>query len=368
MASLLAGLDEAPTTSRRPTIPSSPLSRKRASSPDFFSSSQGGGLSSDGIASDDSFLGTRGGDWRGAPDKRARLDRRPPPPPPLLHKGSSSARAAVKKEDLEEIPVKLEEDVEMGENFGLEPPGSPDWPDDDPEMEPSPPPLNLADTGKKPKKEEVSDDDDDDDEMVFKPKVRSAQQQQAKRSYVNASSISTKSYLPPAPTTSSSKPADNTLRPLPKFNDPDEAAPSTPAWLTLANSLADADSQGPPPSSDMSVPSSPPPEGSLARRTKTQKNAPPTTTIAAFEASDPTTLRMFWLDYYERESRTGDIKSTDLYLIGKVWDREGGNDKRGQWVSCCLEVRGLQRNLFVCPRQTSFGKSWLARRLATHEL
>jgi hypothetical protein len=363
MSSLFDGLDDQPASSRsRPTIPSSPMSRKRASSPDFLSSSTNNGLSSDGAASDDSFLGLRGGDWRGS-EKKPRLDkdeRRPSKPQPLHKGGRSSSVRGVKKEDVE-VPVKLEEDVEMRDGFGMQIPGSPDWPDMEPDGNPSPPPLDLAAGGaRKPKKEQsVEEEEDEDEEMEIKPKLKngsinsaSLNKTQPKRQYVNASSVSTKSYLPPS-AVASSKPQDNVLRPRPKYEDPD-APPSTPAWLKLADDLALPDSSP----SEPVAPSSDAPSSPPRRKTKAEKDAPPTTDIAAYE-EDGTTLRMFWLDYHELETRVGDIKSKELWLFGKVWDRDGGVGKKGKWVSCCLKVDGLERNLYVCPRDKSFSTLFL---------
>jgi DNA polymerase alpha subunit A len=52
---------------------------------------------------------------------------------------------------------------------------------------------------------------------------------------------------------------------------------------------------------------------------------------------DDGSLRFFWLDYMEHEGK--------LYFIGKI--KEKGS---GQWVSICVTVENLQRNLFVLPR------------------
>jgi len=49
-------------------------------------------------------------------------------------------------------------------------------------------------------------------------------------------------------------------------------------------------------------------------------------------------LRFFWLDYLEHEGK--------LYFISKLKDKDSG-----AWVSCCVTVEGLQRNLFVLLRE-----------------
>ncbi|KIP07458.1 hypothetical protein PHLGIDRAFT_71117 [Phlebiopsis gigantea 11061_1 CR5-6] len=53
---------------------------------------------------------------------------------------------------------------------------------------------------------------------------------------------------------------------------------------------------------------------------------------------DDGSFRFFWLDYLEHEGR--------LYFIGKTQDK-----KTKAWVSCCVTVENLQRNLFVLPRE-----------------
>lgn len=68
--------------------------------------------------------------------------------------------------------------------------------------------------------------------------------------------------------------------------------------------------------------------------------AQPNSNIQALE--DDESLRMFWFDYLE--------VNDDLHLIGKVKDRA-----TDRYVSCCLTVRGIERNLFVLPRKTRFG-------------
>lgn len=49
-------------------------------------------------------------------------------------------------------------------------------------------------------------------------------------------------------------------------------------------------------------------------------------------------LRFFWLDYLEHDGK--------VHFIGKLKDK-----RSGQWVSCCVTVENLQRNLYVLPRE-----------------
>ncbi|KAG8710371.1 DNA-directed DNA polymerase alpha catalytic subunit pol1 [Ceratobasidium sp. 423] len=54
-------------------------------------------------------------------------------------------------------------------------------------------------------------------------------------------------------------------------------------------------------------------------------------------------LRMFWLDYLELDSR--------LYLVGKVIDKAHSTGEITKWASCCVAIEGIERNLFVLPRK-----------------
>ena len=53
---------------------------------------------------------------------------------------------------------------------------------------------------------------------------------------------------------------------------------------------------------------------------------------------DDGSLRFYWLDYLETGGK--------LYFIGKVQDK-----KTKAWVSICVTVENLERNLFVLPRE-----------------
>ena len=49
-------------------------------------------------------------------------------------------------------------------------------------------------------------------------------------------------------------------------------------------------------------------------------------------------LRFFWLDYLEHDGK--------VHFIGKLKDKNSGT-----WISCCVTVENLQRNLYVLPRE-----------------
>lgn len=90
-----------------------------------------------------------------------------------------------------------------------------------------------------------------------------------------------------------------------------------PSWLSVYDSLSVAkdDTLGPLGAGSSSVSSS---------------------NISALESDG--SLRFFWLDYLENEGK--------LYFIGKLKDKTSG-----VWVSCCVTVENLQRNLYVLPRE-----------------
>ena len=56
---------------------------------------------------------------------------------------------------------------------------------------------------------------------------------------------------------------------------------------------------------------------------------------------DDGNLRIFWLDYMEQDGI--------VHFVGKVFDRQSG-----KFVSACVSVNGIQRNLFVKPRTKRF--------------
>jgi len=314
MASLLGGMTAAPDKPKQPrSLPSAPPMRKRRSSPPLAPDRRDGKRSRVSFVKDE-----QPDDGAGGIDS-------------LLRRGSATA-TAVKDE---------------AGDFGMEMMGSPEWPasegegDDVDELE-----LPAAAARKA---QAAASDEESDDEMGVQAKRRVAAPASAalaaKR--VNATSIKAKPVAFKAVTEDEVEMA--------------EPASTTPAWLSLADSLMQA-STPPMPSSD-DVRSSPPPPSAAARRR--EADGPATTTVEAFvppavvpdddDLASGGTLRMFWLDFYEQEIKTDEGSIKHLYLIGKVWDRAGRGGSRdgkpGKWVSCCLKIDGLERNLFVCPRE-----------------
>lgn len=92
---------------------------------------------------------------------------------------------------------------------------------------------------------------------------------------------------------------------------------SVPSWLSVYDSLSVAadDTLG---------------SASSSRTTAAHSN------LSVLEQDG--SLRFFWLDYLEHEGC--------LYFVGKTQDKTSG-----AWISCCITVDNLQRNLFVLPRE-----------------
>ena len=91
-----------------------------------------------------------------------------------------------------------------------------------------------------------------------------------------------------------------------------------PSWLSVYDGLAVAA------------------EDTLGPLTASSSSPVKATAISALEPDG--SLRFFWLDYLEHEGK--------LYFVGKLKDKTSGT-----WVSCCVTVENIQRNLYVLPRE-----------------
>lgn len=113
-------------------------------------------------------------------------------------------------------------------------------------------------------------------------------------------------------------------------SSPEPSAPAVPkeaqSWLALHSSL-------------LAAPAAPE-EGLDASGTSASGN------VDAIETDG--SLQLYWLDFTEIQGK--------LYLIGKVLDKSSK-----KYVSCCLGIDGLERNLFVVPRDKVFGMSLALR-------
>lgn len=111
------------------------------------------------------------------------------------------------------------------------------------------------------------------------------------------------------------------LSKLPATSSKEEAKKSmldsTPAWLPVYDSLS------------VKAEESLGPQAGSSSRSANASNA------SVLEADG--SFRFFWLDYLEHEGK--------LYFIGKTQDKTSK-----AWLSCCVTVENLERNLFVLPR------------------
>lgn len=100
----------------------------------------------------------------------------------------------------------------------------------------------------------------------------------------------------------------------------------TPDWLSLHSTLLAAPAE---------------PEEALASTSGSPSTG---TTVNALEPDG--SLHMYWIDFAEFFGK--------VYLIGKVLDK-GPDGKGKKYVSCCLTIEGIERNLFVVPRDRVYG-------------
>jgi DNA polymerase alpha subunit A len=130
-------------------------------------------------------------------------------------------------------------------------------------------------------------------------------------------------------------PVQAKLEPVkPTYSRPAETAKkdekATPAWLELHSKLL---------SNSLSADV----EDTLGNSNST---IPGSTMVDALEEDG--SLHFFWLDYIEIDGR--------LYFTGKVLNK-GASEKENKYVSCCVKVEGIERNLYIMPRDKRVGAS-----------
>ena len=69
-----------------------------------------------------------------------------------------------------------------------------------------------------------------------------------------------------------------------------------------------------------------------------------------FEVNEDGTLKFFWIDAYEDVSKAGTV-----FLFGKIKIQNNDSDKP-TFMSCCIHVENLQRQVFVLPREKLLDK------------
>jgi len=109
---------------------------------------------------------------------------------------------------------------------------------------------------------------------------------------------------------------------LPKFTTDGGAVKKeeNPSWLSVYDSLTVKPDEN---------------FGKLGNAGVASSSSTHASTISALE--DDGSFRFFWLDYLEHEGV--------LYFVGKMLDKNTNS-----YVSCCVTVANLQRNLFILPR------------------
>ena len=196
-------------------------------------------------------------------------------------------------------------------------------------------------------------EDDEDDEMQVK-QVKKAKSGGKRQQLVNSTSMKVKPPSEPvvkAQELDEYKPASLDIKPVTTLQDKKKDRGMdwqlAAAQVTLeGDEIGDAPIAG---SEDVDIFSAAP----TARSTKKIK-APSagggslkTAKVQALEEDG--SVRFYWLDYVE----TNGV----LHFIGKVFDKE-----TKKYVSSCVTVEGIDRNLFVLPRQSmSDGRSTISR-------
>ena len=169
-------------------------------------------------------------------------------------------------------------------------------------------------------------DDDDEDDIAIRPsrplvaastKINGATVPSARRKVVNSTSV--KHVVKPEPETLKAEPA--VVKPtLPRAN----LANGKPVPVGSAHWSAVQDSLLAPKTSDIDEVKTP--VGSVKSENVLEEDG---------------SLRIFWLDHLEQDGA--------IHLVGKVLDRQ-----TGKYVSACVTVNGIKRNLFVKPRAKRF--------------
>ncbi|KAI9225803.1 MAG: DNA polymerase family B-domain-containing protein [Piptocephalis tieghemiana] len=84
-------------------------------------------------------------------------------------------------------------------------------------------------------------------------------------------------------------------------------------------------------------------QGSMTLQASPSSTSIPTSASSSVLLEKDGTLRMFWMDAYERQGL--------VWLFGKVFHRESG-----QWMSTCVTIQGSLRNLYVLPQPAQYNE------------
>lgn len=158
-------------------------------------------------------------------------------------------------------------------------------------------------------------DDDDDDDMFIKPAMRrAAPAPMGRRKMVNSTAVrNVKQEVKPEPDADS----DNDVQVMQvKKAQPRKPAVNRAHWQTVQDALVD--------NSDIDA-----------------VKAPQSSTRPENVLEENGSLHFYWLDYQEDNGV--------VHLVGKALDRQSG-----KYISACVTIQGIQRNLFVKPRPKRF--------------
>lgn len=348
MDSLLGGLDSAAVSvpATRPSL----ASRKRKSSPDFdFNHASTIGqahrprksyASSSSIGSDPIFDHNHDADadGDGGISSDGGLE--------VSDSGGKGKAREVKKARMSGVEAPMA-DMDVGPTFDVDLNGAGMDLDDD----------DLPDAGSATALKKVkTEEDDDDDVFVVKAQTRGPAAGQRNRTLVNAASVKVRPSLPggnedkkPAVKNPKAKGMDWRLAMENLVGPSDDAKPSigTDSEPDMSGFTDPEDVKEAPEQGEHYLANLPRKISAAEARRKAkaeaEKELPKPMKVSAFEGGvkeEGSHLRFFWLDYLEVNGV--------VHLFGKVWDKTGS----GKWVSCCVTVKGIERNLYFLPRES----------------
>ncbi|EIW68554.1 hypothetical protein TREMEDRAFT_31892 [Tremella mesenterica DSM 1558] len=166
------------------------------------------------------------------------------------------------------------------------------------------------------KEERISDDEDEGIKVQSKPLAQSKiNGNSTRRKMVNSTSVKVKQEIPVVHGVG--KEVETKEEETPSKVGLKKIIPGATHWSSLSETLA-------PKTQELETVTAP--VGSIKQENVLEEDG---------------TLRMFWLDFIEQDGV--------VHLVGKVLDRQSG-----KYVSACVSVNGIQRNLFVKPRPKRF--------------
>ena len=179
--------------------------------------------------------------------------------------------------------------------------------------------LDMDDVIVKSEPRDQDEDDDDDDDMQIKVRGTRplAASTKVNRRVVNASSVK-HAIVKPEPASLKPDVEVKLSKPIQQVNGKTQLAGAA-HWSAVQESLL-------PQSKTSDLEEVKASAGTIKADNVMEKNG---------------SLRMFWLDHHDQDGV--------VHLVGKVLDRQSG-----KYVSACVTINGIQRNLFVKPRVKRF--------------